>query len=99
MKDLAYKDLIKNYKEKYGCDLPHHHINMPYPLTPSIHNDGLSALAKGINHFLGTFLHHVYTKHPFTGLVFTLACTSGSLSILTPKLMASILGKKFVTFS
>lgn len=51
-------------------------------------NDILNAAVHGGDKFLELFMHHIYAKHPFGGLLFSLFFAAGGFAVLTPQLVA-----------
>lgn len=66
----------------------------------SYRSDGLlCAAANGLKSFSDLFEHHVFTKHPFAGLLFTTAYAGGALAVLQPNWVQPFLGEHYVRFS
>lgn len=64
------------------------------------HSTGLlNTMTNGLKSFVDLFEHHIFAKHPFAGLLFTVAYTAGAMAVMNPKLAKSLLGGQYVEFS
>lgn len=61
-------------------------------------NDALNSSASATDAFMSLFMHHIYAKHPFAGLLFTLTYAAGGLAVLAPNVV-SFLGPQFIAYS
>ncbi len=69
-----------------------------YVPTAGEWNDILNAAVRGGDEFVSLFMHNIYTKHPFAGVLFSLAFAAGGFAILAPGFV-SFLPSQYLWFS
>lgn len=69
-----------------------------YVPSPGEWNDPLNSAALGGDQFIGLFMHHIHSKHPFAGFLFSLAYIFGGLAVCAPETVP-FLGRSYLSIS